>query len=154
MDAIFLSRLGMEDELMSLRFRRRVRLAPGVHLNFGTSGVSLSLGPRGASITLGKNGVCQNVGLPGTGLYSRKKIAGPYTTSQRSESPGKVEFAVSVGVTDDGVVEFTDSDGQPLDETIVREVRKQQGAAIRQLMDEYAEGINQAVSSNCVFEIG
>ncbi|MBN2885822.1 MAG: DUF4236 domain-containing protein [Chromatiaceae bacterium] len=60
---------------MGLRFRRSIKIAPGIRLNFGTRGVSLSLGPRGASVSVGKSGVHGNVGLPGTGLSYRAKIA-------------------------------------------------------------------------------
>lgn len=38
---------------MGLRFRRSVRLAPGVRLNFSRSGTSLSLGVPGATLNIG-----------------------------------------------------------------------------------------------------
>lgn len=52
---------------MGFRFFRRVRLLPGVGLNFSRSGVSLSLGGRGVGLTLGQKPTFR-VGLPGTGL--------------------------------------------------------------------------------------
>jgi hypothetical protein len=55
--------------VMGFRFFRRVRLLPGVTLNFSKSGVSTSLGPRGAHYTIGPRGTRTTVGLPGTGLY-------------------------------------------------------------------------------------
>ena len=62
---------------MSLRFRRSLKIAPGIRLNFGKKGVSASIGPRGAKITIGEKGVRKTVGLPGTGLsytsYERYK---------------------------------------------------------------------------------
>jgi len=36
---------------MALRFRRSIRLAPGVRLNLSGSGLGVSVGPRGASVT-------------------------------------------------------------------------------------------------------
>ena len=53
---------------MGLRFRRSIRIFPGVRLNFSRSGISTSVGVRGAHVTMGKNGTRTTVGLPGTGL--------------------------------------------------------------------------------------
>ena len=43
------------------RFYRRLKIAPGITLNFSKSGVSTSLGPRGAKVTLGRHGIRQKV---------------------------------------------------------------------------------------------
>lgn len=67
-------------------FRKRVKIAPGVHLNFSRNGVSTSVGPRGAKMTFGPNGTYLNTGIPGTGLYKRQKIGGKSTPSY---SPSK-----------------------------------------------------------------
>ncbi len=62
---------------MGFRFRRSVRLLPGVRVNFSKSGVSTSLGVRGATINLSKRGTRATVGLPGTGLsYSQQLGSG------------------------------------------------------------------------------
>ncbi len=53
---------------MGFRFRRTLKIAPGIRLNFGKKGVSTTIGPRGAKITLGKDGVRTTVGLPGSGM--------------------------------------------------------------------------------------
>ena len=56
------------------RFRRSVRLIPGVRVNFSKTGTSLSVGGRGATVNLGKRGVRTTVGLPGSGLsYSEMR---------------------------------------------------------------------------------
>ena len=54
---------------MSLRFFRRIRIAPGVSVNLSKSGASVSVGPKGAKVTVGPRGVRKTVGLPGTGIY-------------------------------------------------------------------------------------
>lgn len=59
---------------MGLRFRKSVKVVPGVRLNFSKSGISTSLGTTGARMTFSKNGVYSNVGLPGTGLYMRERM--------------------------------------------------------------------------------
>jgi hypothetical protein len=53
---------------MGFRFRRSIRLFPGVRLNVGTRGVSASVGTRGAHVTVGRTGVHTTVGIPGTGV--------------------------------------------------------------------------------------
>lgn len=56
----------------SLRFRRSVRLAPGLRLNVSKTGVGLSAGPRGARMSVHSRGVMtRSVGIPGTGLHWR-----------------------------------------------------------------------------------
>ena len=54
---------------MGFRFYRRVKIAPGITLNFSKTGVSTSFGPRGAKVTVGRNGIRKTVGIPGTGMY-------------------------------------------------------------------------------------
>ena len=63
---------------MGFRFYRRVKILPGITLNFSKSGISTSVGVRGARLTFGKHGTRATVGLPGTGMsysaaYQKKK---------------------------------------------------------------------------------
>lgn len=53
---------------MGFRFSKRVKILPGVSLNFSKSGVSTSIGPRGAKVTIGHGKVRETVGIPGTGI--------------------------------------------------------------------------------------
>lgn len=68
---------------MGLRFRRSVKLMPGVRVNFSGSGASLSLGGRGATVNLSSRGTRTTVGLPGTGL-SYSVSSGSGGTRRRS----------------------------------------------------------------------
>ena len=54
---------------MAFRFYRRVKIAPGLTLNFSKGGLSLSAGVRGARITFGKRGIRKTVGIPGSGAH-------------------------------------------------------------------------------------
>ena len=59
-----------------LRFQRRIRVLPGVHVNLSLSGIGVSVGPRGlhAGVTArGQRYV--SAGLPGTGLSVRQYSA-------------------------------------------------------------------------------
>src|ERR1041385_7685462 len=60
---------------MGLRFRRRIKILPGVHLNLSRSGISTSVGVRGASMTFGKQGTFVNSGIPGTGISYRSRVS-------------------------------------------------------------------------------
>ena len=61
---------------MSFRFRRSVRLAPGIRLNFSRSGVSTTFGGRGMSVNMGRRGTFLNAGIPGTGIHARSRVGG------------------------------------------------------------------------------
>lgn len=61
---------------MGIRYRKRIKLLPGVNINISKSGVSTTIGPKGCSVNIGKNGTYLNTGIPGTGIYSREKISG------------------------------------------------------------------------------
>jgi len=53
---------------MGFRFRKSIKIMPGVKINISKSGLSTSIGRRGATVNVGKKGVRGTVGLPGTGL--------------------------------------------------------------------------------------
>lgn len=56
-----------------MRFRKSVKIMPGVRLNFSKSGVSTSIGRRGATVNVSKRGIRSTLSIPGTGLsWSRK----------------------------------------------------------------------------------
>jgi hypothetical protein len=62
---------------MGWRFRRRVKILPGITLNFSKSGVSTSVGWRGYHKTFSRKGIRTTAGIPGTGIsyteYSPKR---------------------------------------------------------------------------------
>ncbi|PPA68726.1 DUF4236 domain-containing protein [Jeotgalibacillus proteolyticus] len=71
---------------MAIRFRKSVKLAPGVRMNIGKKGVGFSTGVKGASVSTSARGTNLNVGIPGTGLSSSHRIMGKKTTRpQRAE---------------------------------------------------------------------
>ena len=55
---------------MGLRFRRSVRIAPGIRLNLTKTGYGMTVGPRGYHYSVHSGGRrTRTIGLPGTGLY-------------------------------------------------------------------------------------
>lgn len=59
------------------RFRRTLKILPGVRLNFNKRSASVSVGVRGAHYTVGPNGKRMTVGIPGTGLSYTDYQAAP-----------------------------------------------------------------------------
>lgn len=54
---------------MTFRFQRRVKILPGLSLNFTKRGLSsATVGERGAHLTIGKTADRVTIGIPGTGL--------------------------------------------------------------------------------------
>ena len=74
---------------MAWSFKKRKKIAPGVHLNFSKRGVSTSFGVKGFSITTGPRGTYLNTGIPGTGLYNRQKISGG-TSKKTKDGSAKI----------------------------------------------------------------
>lgn len=71
---------------MAWSYRKRIKIAPGIHINLSKNGVSTSIGPKGASVTMGPKGTYVNTSIPGTGIYSRKKISGNSSNSSYNTS--------------------------------------------------------------------
>jgi hypothetical protein len=79
---------------MGLRFQRRIKLLPGLHLNLSKSGIGVSVGGRGAHIGVTARGQrYTSVGLPGTGL-SWREYHKPVARGSRCDlcAPGHVHF--------------------------------------------------------------
>ncbi len=72
---------------MSVRFRRSMKLIPGVRLNFNKDSVGLSLGVRGAHYTINSKGRrTASVGIPGTGLSSTQVLSSGRRTSRAAQA--------------------------------------------------------------------
>lgn len=75
---------------MAWRFRRSVKILPGVRMNLGKKGVSWSFGGRGLTYTVGKNGTRTTVGIPGTGLshttYQKHNTQTPSVSAQQAKT--------------------------------------------------------------------
>ncbi|WP_194756678.1 DUF4236 domain-containing protein [Aliidiomarina indica] len=132
---------------MAFRFHRRVRILPGVRLNFSKSGVSASAGIRGASITAGKRGVWSNVGAPGTGLSYRSRLDKSPAhqrrvarEQQRSQNESKI--SVQLTLDDRGQLLFRGPDGQAVDKSIERQLWQQQSESIYTFLQNELERIN------------
>ena len=79
---------------MSLRFRRSIKIAPGVRLNVTKTGFGVTAGVRGAHYSVHSSGRrTRSIGLPGTGLYYQDR------SSTATRKPPVVKHAVVAGRT-------------------------------------------------------
>lgn len=68
-------------------FKKRIKIAPGFHVNIGKTGVSARVGTRVAGVTVGRRGTQASANLPGTGLSVRHKIKLSTPTSESDFQP-------------------------------------------------------------------
>ena len=55
---------------MGFRFRKSIKIAPGVKLNLNKKSAGVTFGGKGFHYTVNSNGkTTKSVGVPGTGLY-------------------------------------------------------------------------------------
>lgn len=72
---------------MSIRFRRSIKIAPGLRFSISKTGLGLSLGIPGARASINTQGdIYASAGIPGTGLYGVER------TSIRSKRGRRKEF--------------------------------------------------------------
>lgn len=136
---------------MALRFRKSIKLAPGLRMNLSGSGVSWSLGPRGASVGIGRRGTYLNSGIPGTGLYSRQRLSGgpapaPAPAPQAAR-PGARQVEITVSISDDGTLTFKDANGNQIAEHLIDAAKKQQGDKIKALIQGKCDEINGQIEA-------
>jgi hypothetical protein len=131
---------------MGVRFRKSVKLAPGLRMNFSGSGVSWTVGPRGASLGFGKNGIHLNTGIPGSGFYSRERIHNAGSTGRSTEKV-ITNVPLTVHIDESGIISFLDASGNPAPESWVIAAKKQQGDAIRSLIQTECDRINAQIEA-------
>lgn len=122
-----------------MRYRNRIKLAPGLNINLSKSGISTTLGPRGASVNIGKSGTYLNTGIPGTGLYNRTKISSSEknSTNSNSLSQNKTKVGVKLDLNEkyEPVVEIYDNSGKNItSETVINKLKR---------TPEYKENLNK-----------
>jgi hypothetical protein len=131
---------------MALRFRKSIKLAPGIRWNLSMSGSSWTLGPRGASIGIGKRGTYLNTGIPGTGLSFRSTL-GPVEAPRERALTQTTTFAMTCSLEDDGALAFKDAAGNDMPERLVELAKKQNRDAILGLIQRKCDEINHQVEA-------
>jgi len=103
---------------MGLRFRKSLRLLPGVRLNFSKSGVSASIGHAPFTVNLSSRGLMTTASLPGTGISFRNQSgairqilpsqARPLDLPPQADLPpnAEIQSAAPDEVTSEGLAAF------------------------------------------------
>lgn len=117
---------------MTRGFRKRVKIAKGVHLNLSKSGVGISAGVKGLSVSTGKRGTYLNTSIPGTGLYSRTKLSGSSSKSQKNSAisqasnPSGILTDITFRVEDDGEIHlYLPSGAEIVDPEQLKQIKRQ-----------------------------
>lgn len=144
---------------MGFRFRRSIRIAPGLRINVGKRGVSLSAGVRGASVTVGPRGTYSNVGIPGTGLSYRQKVGGgseqrrnvraqqrlekEYQRLERERLQQEALSNIKLSLDKEtGVLQIENAFGVPLSRQDIKLFWEQKRTTILEWLEQQAEEIN------------
>ena len=132
---------------MGFRFRKSIKLAPGIRWNISGSGSSFSFGPRGASVCVGKRGTFLNVGIPGTGLSTRQKIGTAHPASRGTAPSETSTLQITCRLSDNGMLSFIDESGSPVSEHLVEVAKKQNREAILGLIQSKCDEINEQIEA-------
>lgn len=131
---------------MAIRFRKCIKLAPGIRMNLSGSGASWTFGPQGMSVGVGRRGSHLNAGIPGSGLFTRTRLA-PATQRAAPPPPSGKTVAIAVSINDDGVLAFKDSQGNPISEAQIEAAKKQGGEQIKALIQGKCDELNNQVDA-------
>lgn len=73
---------------MAWSYRKRIKIIPGVHLNFSKRGISTSIGVKGMSVNLSSSGTRLNTNFSGfSNSYRLSGSSSPKTPSQSYPEP-------------------------------------------------------------------
>jgi exonuclease VII small subunit len=144
---------------MGFRFRKSVRLAPGLRVNFGKTGTSLSVGGRGATTTISKRGVRNSISVPGTGVgYStmtpwrepeRKRRRPEWATAPAGASNNDVLPGFEAMLADlDEVVASLDQPIMELDKMLAAGVKAQN--ELTQFEQQMDGSTQEELATSCV----
>ena len=136
---------------MGFRFRKSLKIAPGVRVNLGKRGFT-SVGV--SKMNFGRRGAYYNITVPGTGISYRAHLgsgsqAGSQSTSRErggsKETKNKLKtqvVQVNLQLSDDGEVSILDSKGRPVPENVATAVRQQNRELILERLQLAADNFN------------
>lgn len=86
---------------MGIRFRKSMKIAPGVRMNIGKKSVGVSVGGKGARYSVSSSGrTTTSASIPGTGL----SYVSTSSSKKRSTSAGPIQASPSRGARVGGIV--------------------------------------------------
>lgn len=129
---------------MPVRFRKSIKLAPGIRMNLSGSGVGWTLGPRGSSIGISKRGTRLNSNF--MGFSSSQKLTGPKKSSRPAiDSKSQTLISLTCEVDDEGNLSFRDANGDELPEHVIDAAKKQNREVILSFIQRKCDDINNGI---------
>ncbi|WP_068942877.1 DUF4236 domain-containing protein [Chryseobacterium timonianum] len=104
---------------MAWSYRKRIKVIPGVHLNFSKRGISTTIGVKGASINFSKSGTTVNTNV--LGFSTRHKLAGsrPNPVSPYPGLPENQPYPLEENIFSADIHEITSQNMQGIKEAII-----------------------------------
>ncbi|MCG3686962.1 DUF4236 domain-containing protein [Aliarcobacter butzleri] len=131
---------------MAFRFRKSIKIIPGVRVNLSSKGASLNVGPRGSSFSIGKQGIYSNVSIPGMGISFRKKISNNVreerALKRQKLSEQQTIISVVLSLLDDGNIVYKDENENLLDRKIVTKLWQEKSDMLKNWLETEAQKIN------------
>lgn len=139
---------------MGFRFRKSIKIAPGIRLSASQRGLGVRVGGRGGGISFTPSGARVSASIPGTGLSWSEKIGPDRGTRSRRRPTGAtgnaagqsswIKVPLRITLDDEtGEVTLLNADsGQPLAPAMLSAVKKQQGDALRKRLQAMVDEIN------------
>lgn len=131
---------------MGVRFRKSVKIAPGIRLSASHRGLGVRMGGPGLGVSFSPSGSRVSGGLPGTGLsWSKKMGTSRKPSRQASSQPSANHVAMKVNINideDTGELSITDEYGSQLDPKVERIVKRDYRDQIQDVMQRASDNIN------------
>ncbi len=86
---------------MGFKFRKSIKVAPGVKVNLSNKGVGVSAGVKGVRVSTGPSGSRITTSLPGTGISYEQRIGDKKKTKQKSVNTQPISSPISDNQTHD-----------------------------------------------------
>ncbi|WP_456268813.1 DUF4236 domain-containing protein [Kushneria sp. AK178] len=141
---------------MGMRFRKSIKVAPGIRLSATHRGLGVRLGGRGGGISFSPSGTRVSAGIPGTGLSWSEKIGSGSSNRLRASSSNlnsrqqeHIEIQLQIVIDDEtGEVQLLNSrTGLHLDSSTLKVLKQQQGDVIRERLGLMVDNINETRES-------
>ena len=128
---------------MGFRFRRRIRLLPGIAINLSKTGASLSVGGRGATVNFGPRGTRTTLGIPGTGIsYTTQHSShGGRRSTRSAEARARAQFTQTQQDFERSAARFPAM--KKKGEELIALAGPEWGARLQHILDEMTDVIDE-----------
>lgn len=132
---------------MGIRFAKSIKIGNYLKLNFSKNGISATVGKKGASVNVGGKGTYLNlspsaVGINGTGLSYRQKIAGGVSSSKKKKKTVRKEETVVTNKTSS----LKKKGYEEINDNIVNENLYEDNTVETDVVEEYRNNLEASIN--------